>query len=101
MANDQDQPCNVCGAQPAIKVKLVKIQGMLVMHQLTWSKGYFCQDCGLRKHAEFQSSMLSKGWWSVGGLIGTPMYLMLNNAKAKKLRQLQPPMRAQQYAPQP
>ncbi len=100
MANDIDQPCMVCGARPAIKVKFTKIEGLLVMYRISYSKGYFCQECGLRKHAEYRDALMSKGWWSISGLIGTPMYLFTNNAKAKKLRELQPPIRGQQYAPQ-
>ena len=94
MANDPNQPCVVCGSTPAIKVKFTKIKGMILMHQISWSKGYFCRDCGLRKADEFQKSMLVGGWWSIFGLIGTPIYLAINAATAGKLRKLPAPARA-------
>ncbi len=100
MAPKIDQPCMVCGAQPTVKAAFVKMQGMLILRRTWWANGYFCRDCGLRTYQEYQSFLKAKGWWSISGVIGTPIFIMKNNASAKKVSELQPPMRTQQYAPQ-
>jgi hypothetical protein len=102
VAKNVDQSCVVCGAQPTAKVRFIKMQGMLIVRRTWRVRGFFCQECGLRKYEEFQTFLKAKGWWSIDGLLSTPIYMSWNNSAAKKLRALQPPMRGQQQyaAPQ-
>jgi hypothetical protein len=90
-----DLVCQSCGATPAKKVVFQSIAGMLIMHQIRTAKGVFCRDCGLRVKEEMDTYTLKRGWFSIGGLIGIPIYLGINAMRASKLKKLPAPVRAQ------
>jgi hypothetical protein len=97
--------CQSCGATPAKKVVFQSIAGMVVMHRIRTVKGNFCRDCGLRVKDEMNAYTLKRGWFSIGGIIGIPMFLGINALRASRLKKLPAPVRVQpepwQGQPQP
>jgi hypothetical protein len=87
--------CQQCGATPAKKVVFQSIAGMVIMHQIRTVKGNFCRDCGLRIKDEMNAYTLKRGWFSIGGIIGIPMFLGINAIRAGRLNKLPAPVRAQ------
>jgi hypothetical protein len=94
VANKTDQPCRQCGALPTAKVVFQGVEGMILMHRLTTVKGYFCRDCGLKIRSEMDSLSMRRGWFSLGGIIGIPIFRLSNSLRAKKLLKLDAPQRA-------
>jgi hypothetical protein len=88
-------PCQQCGATPAKKVVFQSIAGMVIMHQIRTVKGNFCRDCGLRIKDEMNAYTLKRGWFSIGGIIGIPMFLGINAIRAGRLNKLPAPVRSQ------
>jgi hypothetical protein len=87
--------CQSCGATPSAKVVFQSIAGMLIMHTIRTVKGNFCRDCGLRVKDEMNAYTLKRGWFSIGGIIGTPIFLTANAVRAGRLKKLPAPVRAQ------
>jgi hypothetical protein len=90
-----DVVCQSCGATPAKKVVFQSIAGMVIMHTIRTVKGNFCRDCGLRIKDEMNAYTLKRGWFSIGGLIGIPMFLGINAIRAGRLNKLPAPVRSQ------
>jgi hypothetical protein len=98
MANNQAPVtvvCQSCGATPAAKVVFQSIAGMVIMHTIRTVKGNFCRDCGLRVKDEMNAYTLKRGWFSIGGIIGIPIYLGINAMRAGRLKKLPAPARTQ------
>lgn len=95
--------CQSCGATPAKKVVFQSIAGMVIMHTIRTVKGNFCRDCGLRIKDEMNAYTLKRGWFSIGGILGIPMFLGFNAIRAKRLKKLPAPIRvqSQQWQGQP
>ena len=87
--------CQQCGATPAKKVVFQSIAGTVIMHQIRTVKGNFCRDCGLRIKDEMNAYTLKRGWFSIGGIIGIPMFLGINAIRAGRLNKLPAPVRPQ------
>jgi hypothetical protein len=85
--------CQSCKATPAAKVAFQSIEGLLLLHTIRTVRGYFCRDCGLRVKQEMNNRTLSRGWFSVGALIGMPIILGMNAARAGKMNKLPVPVR--------
>jgi spore coat protein CotF len=92
-ASPTELTCQQCGASPAVKVKFQSLQGQIVMHTIRTKKGTFCRDCGLNIKNEMNSYTLKHGWYSVSGLIGSPIFLLQNSIRAGKLNKLPVPAR--------
>jgi hypothetical protein len=86
--------CQSCGATPTVKVVLQSISGMVLMHTIRTVKGYYCRDCGLRIKKEMNTRTLQRGWFSLGGIIGIPIFLAANAMRAGALKKLPAPVRA-------
>jgi hypothetical protein len=80
--------CQSCNATPAAKVKFQSIEGMVLMHRIRTVRGYYCVDCGLNVKNQMNAISLKRGWFSLGGIIGIPMYTGLNAVSAGKLKKL-------------
>lgn len=97
--------CQHCHAQPAMKIAFQSITGMLVMYTIRTVRGVYCRDCGLAIQKQMNSKTLAGGWFSIGSLVGMPIILSINAARAGRLKKLPAPVRtpayppAQQYAP--
>lgn len=87
--------CESCGATPTAKVVFQSIAGMVIMHSTRTVKGNFCRDCGLRIKNEMNAYTLKRGWFSLGGIIGIPIFLAGNSVRAGRLKKLPPPVRVQ------
>ena len=65
------------------------------MHTIRTVKGNYCRDCGLRIKDEMNAYTLKRGWFSIGGIIGIPMFLGANAVRAGRLKKLPAPVRVQ------
>jgi hypothetical protein len=86
--------CQSCGATPAAKVVFQSIEGLVLMHTIRTVRGYFCRDCGLRVQKEMNTRTLQRGWFSLGAIIGMPIFLTVNSVRSGKLKKLPAPVRA-------
>jgi hypothetical protein len=80
--------CQRCGRAPAAKVAFQSIKGLILMHQITTVRGVFCRDCGLAVKQQMNGKTLKFGWFSLGGLVGIPIFLLSNQIRAGKLTKL-------------
>ena len=91
MAKTVNQSCRQCGKLPTAKVVFQGVEGMIVFHRLTTVKGYFCRDCGLAIKDQLNALSMRKGWFSLGGIMGIPVFRFSNSLRAKKLMKLGAP----------
>lgn len=92
--------CAICEAQPAIEVTLQDPRSALMI----WFKrvhGILCRDCGIAKFREVQRRVLLRGWWSIPGLLATPIALALNTEVWWRFRRLPVPIRTSGINPLP
>jgi len=93
MTAADSHPCDFCGATPAIKTFFVGLTGMVLLRKLQTTRGYFCRDCGDAAARKANSITARRGWWSISGWAGAPVYLMANSIRAGKVRKLPEPVR--------
>ena len=71
--------CERCGSErPIIFARFDSRAGYVVWSERRWIEGYFCSDC---LHAEYKvhtSYCLKRGWWSVVGIVETPVMIIRN-----------------------
>ena len=83
--------CQVCARTPAARVAFRSLVGMLVLHRLRTVRAYL----GSRITAEYNDRAqtgrtLVAGWWSVTGLLGTPVVLLANVWRLHTVTRLRP-----------
>jgi|SRR5215467_1168709 len=94
--NDDPNPaCQNCGARPAAKTVFQSVEGMVIIHTIRTVKGTFCRDCGLAIKDRMNQRTLKRGWYGLGSLIGMPIIMGANAARASKLSKLDAPVRAE------
>jgi hypothetical protein len=94
--------CRICGSAPAAPVTFRAVTGALVMHTMWTSRGPFCRDCGLHTFRQQTAKTLGLGWCSVGAIVVTPIFIILNLVAHSKISGLPAPQRhsaAQAQAP--
>ena len=82
--------CQVCARTPAARVAFRSLVGMLVLHRLRTVRGWYCSDCGLAIFRAQTGRTLVAGWWSVTGLLGTPVVLLANVWRLHTVTRLRP-----------
>jgi hypothetical protein len=70
--------CEVCGASPAIPVKLVNHRGYVLALRLWNFRATLCRDCGLGMFRYVQNRDLMFGWWGIASVF-LNTYAVLNN----------------------
>ena len=78
--------CAVCGSQPAAVLVQVAFTGMLVVSRRIWFKDACCESCAVTVHDGMQKHLLTRGWWSVLGVIAVPMELVANRSRVRTHR---------------
>ena len=79
-------PCCRCGqvsAQPRYVV-FRQVKSFLVWAKITRSEGIFCRACADKTAAVASTQTWLQGWWSVPGLVLTPLVLLGNLLGGKK-----------------
>jgi hypothetical protein len=94
-SNDPNPACQNCGGRPAAKVGFQSIEGLLIIHTIRTVKGTFCRDCGLAVKDRMNQRTLKRAWFGIGAIIGMPIIMGANAARASKINKLAPPVRAQ------
>ena len=94
--------CRICGSAPAARATFRGVVGAVFMHTIWTANGPFCRDCGLHTFRRQTTKSLTGGWCSVGAIVLTPIFLLLNAIARGKVAGLPAPrryMRAQAQAP--
>ncbi len=92
--------CRVCGCVPAAEVTFRQHRGMIFVMQFLSSKGPFCRDCGLWAFRDLTAQTLIQGWWGYASAIITPITVLLNVIRRRKvasLAQPRPPLDGRPY----
>jgi hypothetical protein len=98
----QATACRICGSAPAARATFRAVVGAVFMHTMWTANGPFCRDCGLHTFRRQTAKTLTGGWCSIGAVILTPIFLLLNIAARGKVAGLPAPQRymaAQAQAP--
>ena len=88
----QGQPgCRICGSGPAAPATFRAVVGAVFMHTIWTTHGPYCRDCGLHTFRRQTTKSLTGGWCSVGAIILTPIFLLMNVAARGKIANLPAP----------
>lgn len=77
-AYDPSLRCRVCGNGPAARVTFRGVVGAAIMHTTWTAAGPFCRDCGTHTFRKQTARTLAGGWCSVGAIVLTPIFLLMN-----------------------
>jgi hypothetical protein len=83
--------CQICGSSPAAKATFRAVVGAVIMHTIWTSRGMFCRDCGLHTFRRQTAKTLTGGWCSVGAIILTPIFVLMNIIARGKVADLSAP----------
>jgi hypothetical protein len=83
--------CRLCGNGPAAEATFRAVTGALIMHTMWTAPGPYCRDCGMHTFRRQTTKTLSLGWCSVGALIITPFFLLMNVSARGKVANLPAP----------
>ncbi len=92
--------CGVCQSTPAVEVTFQDPRSLFMI----WFRrvhGVLCRDCGIAKFREVQRRVLVRGWWSIPGLVVTPVALLANLSSYFTIRRLAPPIHSSGINPLP
>jgi hypothetical protein len=88
----QGQPgCRICGSGPAAPATFRAVVGAVFMHTIWTTHGPYCRDCGLHTFRRQTTKTLTGGWCSVGAIILTPIFLLMNIVARGKVANLPAP----------
>jgi hypothetical protein len=80
----QGVSCRLCGSGPAAPATFRAVVGAVFMHTIWTAHGPYCRDCGLATFRRQTTKTLAGGWCSVGAIVATPIFMLLNiNARGK------------------
>jgi hypothetical protein len=83
--------CELCGCSPALGVAFRSVRGLAIAHQVVTVRGRLCRDCGLAHGRERMARTMVGGWWSIGGFLATPILLVLNLQRLRRVELLAAP----------
>ncbi|TMF77093.1 MAG: insulinase family protein [Chloroflexi bacterium] len=92
--------CAICESTPAIEVTFQDTRSLLMI----WFKrvhGVLCRDCGIAKFREVQRRVLVRGWWSIPGLLATPIALLYNTVVYFRFKRIAVPIHSSGITPLP
>lgn len=80
----QGVSCRLCGSGPAAPATFRAVVGAVFMHTIWTAHGPYCRDCGLATFRRQTTKTLAGGWCSVGAIVATPIFMLMNiNARGK------------------
>lgn len=83
--------CRVCGNGPAAPATFRAVVGALVMHTIWTAPGPYCHDCGMHTFRRQTTKTLGGGWCSIGAIVLTPFFLLMNISARGKVAGLPAP----------
>lgn len=87
----QGPACRICGNGPAAPATFRAVVGAVFMHTIWTTQGPFCRDCGLHTFRGQTAKSLTGGWCSVGAIILTPVFVLMNLSARGKVADLPAP----------
>lgn len=85
--------CQVCGGSPAIPIRFLSHQGMIVLYRQIRYGGTFCRDCGLSVFRTVMNRTLLVGWWGLISFFLNIYAIIVNLVGWARLRGLAEPVR--------
>lgn len=77
--------CAVCSAQGPVRyLEFKECRAYLVMRRERSIENFMCARCADQIYRAFNANNLKLGWWSLPGLIRTPMMLMFNHINRRR-----------------
>lgn len=83
--------CRICGNGPAAPATFRAVVGAVVMHTIWTAPGPYCRDCGLHTFRRQTAKTLGGGWCSIGAIVLTPIFLLMNISARGKVAGLPAP----------
>jgi hypothetical protein len=83
--------CRICGSGPAAPATFRAVVGAVFMHTIWTAHGPYCRDCGLHTFRRQTTKTLTGGWCSVGAIVLTPIFLLMNIVARGKVAGLPAP----------
>lgn len=83
--------CRLCGNGPAAEATFRAVTGAVVMHTMWTAPGPYCRDCGMHTFRRQTTKTLTLGWCSIGAIIITPFFLLMNISARGKVADLPAP----------
>jgi hypothetical protein len=87
----QGPGCRICGSGPAAPATFRAVVGAVFMHTIWTTHGPFCRDCGVSTFRKQTAKSLTGGWCSVGAIILTPIFVLMNVSARGKVADLPAP----------
>lgn len=85
--------CQVCEGTPAIPVRLLGHQGMIILYRQITYRGTFCRDCGLALFRQVMNRTLLVGWWGIISVFLNVYAIIVDLVVWTKVRALPEPVR--------
>jgi len=85
--------CQVCEGSPAIPLRFLSHQGMIVLYRQIRYRGTFCRDCGRSVFRTVMNRTLLVGWWGLISLFLNIYAILVNLVGWARLRGLAEPVR--------
>jgi hypothetical protein len=83
--------CRICGSGPAAQATFRAVVGAVFMHTIWTAPGPYCRDCGLHTFRRQTAKTLGGGWCSIGAIVMTPIFLLMNVSARGKIANLPAP----------
>jgi len=83
--------CRICGNGPAAPATFRAVVGAVIMHTMWTAPGPYCRDCGLHTFRRQTAKTLTGGWCSIGALVLTPFFVLMNVSARGKVAGLPAP----------
>jgi hypothetical protein len=83
--------CRICGSAPAADATFRAVVGAVIMHTIWTAPGPYCRDCGLHTFRRQTTKSLTGGWCSIGAIVLTPIFLLMNLSARRKVADLPAP----------
>ncbi|HEY0536799.1 MAG TPA: hypothetical protein VGD53_00450 [Actinoallomurus sp.] len=83
--------CRICGSGPAAQATFRAVVGAVFMHTIWTAPGPYCRDCGMHTFRRQTAKTLGGGWCSIGAIVLTPIFLLMNLSARGKVANLPAP----------
>jgi hypothetical protein len=83
--------CRICGSGPAAEATFRAVVGAVFMHTIWTAPGPYCRDCGMHTFRRQTAKTLGGGWCSIGAIVLTPIFLLMNLSARGKVANLPAP----------
>jgi hypothetical protein len=87
----QGPGCRICGSGPAAPATFRAVVGAVFMHTIWTTHGPFCRDCGVHTFRRQTVKSLTGGWCSIGAIVLTPIFVLMNLSAQGKVADLPAP----------